>query len=53
LGEGLLGVLEKAFTATSASLLLVGALFGAYALLEGVEAVGPVNGHSPQNRRLR
>lgn len=39
-GSGLLEELQKAFTAQSSSLLLVGLVLAAYAVLEGVEAVG-------------
>ncbi|WP_042377395.1 DUF2127 domain-containing protein [Streptacidiphilus melanogenes] len=39
-GTGLAGELEKAFQASSSKLWLLGAALAAYALLEGVEAVG-------------
>lgn len=39
-GSGLLDELQKAFTAESSSLLLIGLVLAAYAVLEGVEAIG-------------
>lgn len=39
-GSGLLDELQKAFTAQSSSLLLIGLVLAAYALLEGLEAIG-------------
>lgn len=39
-GSGLLDELNKAFTASSTSLLLIGLVLSAYAVLEGAEAVG-------------
>ncbi|WP_190132512.1 DUF2127 domain-containing protein [Streptomyces mashuensis] len=39
-GHGLLGELDRAFAARSSTLWAIGAVLGAYALLEGVEAVG-------------
>lgn len=39
-GSGLLAELQKAFSATSTNLLLIGAVVAAYAALEGVEAIG-------------
>ncbi|MEU7057496.1 DUF2127 domain-containing protein [Streptomyces sp. NPDC046197] len=39
-GHGLLGELSKAFAARSSTLWAVGLVLGAYAVLEGVEAVG-------------
>ena len=39
-GRGLLGELSKAFEARSATLLLIGLAVAAYAVLEGVEAIG-------------
>lgn len=39
-GEGILGELGKAFAARASTLWLVGAAVAAYAVLEGVEAVG-------------
>ncbi|WP_042374858.1 DUF2127 domain-containing protein [Streptacidiphilus neutrinimicus] len=39
-GTGIAGELEKAFQASSSKLWLLGAALAAYALLEGVEAVG-------------
>jgi uncharacterized membrane protein (DUF2068 family) len=39
-GHGLLGELERAFTARTSTLWLIGLVIAAYAVLEGVEAVG-------------
>lgn len=39
-GSGLLAELQKAFSTTSTTLLLVGAVVAAYAALEGIEAIG-------------
>lgn len=39
-GSGLLAELQKAFSTTSTTLLLVGVVVAAYAALEGVEAIG-------------
>jgi len=39
-GAGLITELEKAFTASASSILIVGGVLAAYAVLEGVEAVG-------------
>ncbi|MFE9451746.1 DUF2127 domain-containing protein [Streptomyces sp. NPDC006739] len=39
-GQGLLGELGKAFAARSSTLWAIGLVLGAYAVLEGVEAVG-------------
>ncbi|GHD95983.1 DUF2127 domain-containing protein [Streptomyces naganishii] len=39
-GRGMLGELSKAFTARSSTLWAVGLVVGAYALLEGIEAIG-------------
>ncbi|MFC5722914.1 DUF2127 domain-containing protein [Streptomyces gamaensis] len=39
-GRGLLGELEKAFSAHTSTLWVIGLVLAAYALLEGVEAVG-------------
>ncbi|MGW1073106.1 DUF2127 domain-containing protein [Streptomyces sp. NPDC002537] len=39
-GHGFLGELDRAFTAHTSTLWIVGAVIAAYALLEGVEAVG-------------
>ncbi|MER6570764.1 DUF2127 domain-containing protein [Streptomyces sp. NPDC001093] len=39
-GRGLLGELDKAFAARSSTLWAVGLVLGAYAVLEGIEAIG-------------
>lgn len=39
-GAGLVGELNKAFGASSATLWVIGAVLGGYAILEGVEAIG-------------
>ncbi|HVW43536.1 MAG TPA: DUF2127 domain-containing protein [Amycolatopsis sp.] len=39
-GEGMLGELSKAFTARGSTLSLIGLVVSAYAVLEGIEAIG-------------
>lgn len=39
-GDGMLGELSKAFSARTSTLWLVGAVVAAYAVLEGIEAIG-------------